>query len=286
MSARRQRGRQQGRRASADCAPISSPKGTVCRLRLRCAAEVAVVESADLGQGNDAAVLGQLDRAWLGRILLEREVRRRAVVVAEVAAQTTTEVSLAQMEERAPGLRGRFRATRHQPGNRALRDLEAELEPANHGLGANEVGAPRPPAHWVERHIQRSRSRRPNCGRFDWRRRRASCCQSARFSSARSVRVLRAARRAPDRARTRDVSPPWLARRSPIVQSRDRVLANDSIQSSSTVPEAAAQTRSDHFCASSATRAARRAPPSNRPCQDETGVRDLRIYARCVSSGP
>ncbi len=30
----------------------------VRRLRLRCAAEVAVVESADLGQGNDASLLG------------------------------------------------------------------------------------------------------------------------------------------------------------------------------------------------------------------------------------
>ena len=65
-------------------------------MRLRCAADVTVVESADLGQRNDAAVLGQLDGAWLGRILLEREVRPRAVVVAEVAVQTTTEVSLIQ----------------------------------------------------------------------------------------------------------------------------------------------------------------------------------------------
>ena len=55
-----------------------------------------MVESADLGQRNDAAVLGQLDGAWLGRILLEREVRPRAVVVAEVAVKTTTEVSLIQ----------------------------------------------------------------------------------------------------------------------------------------------------------------------------------------------
>ena len=38
------------------------------------------------------------------------------------------EVSQMVLKERAPGLRGRFRATRHQPGTRALRDLEAELE--------------------------------------------------------------------------------------------------------------------------------------------------------------
>ena len=60
MSARRQRRRPQDRRASADCAPISSPKGRVRRQRLRCAAYVTVVESTDLGQGNDASPLGWL----------------------------------------------------------------------------------------------------------------------------------------------------------------------------------------------------------------------------------
>ncbi len=55
-----------------------------------------MVESADLGQGNDASLRGWLDGARLGSILLEREMRARAVVVAEVAVQTTTEVSLIQ----------------------------------------------------------------------------------------------------------------------------------------------------------------------------------------------
>ncbi len=55
-----------------------------------------MVESADLGQSNDAAVLGRLDGAWLGRILVEREVRPRAVIVAEVAVQPPTEVSLVE----------------------------------------------------------------------------------------------------------------------------------------------------------------------------------------------
>ena len=55
-----------------------------------------MVESADLGQGNDATVLGWLDSARLGCILLEREMRPRAVVVAEVAVQTTTQMSLVQ----------------------------------------------------------------------------------------------------------------------------------------------------------------------------------------------
>src|SRR5216684_2509938 len=32
------------------------------------------------------------------------------------------------MEERSPGLRGRFPATRHEPGDAALRDVEPDLE--------------------------------------------------------------------------------------------------------------------------------------------------------------
>ena len=53
-----------------------------------------MVEPANVGQGNDAAVLGWLDGARLGRILLERKMRPRAVVVAEISLQTTTEVFL------------------------------------------------------------------------------------------------------------------------------------------------------------------------------------------------
>ena len=75
-------------------APFSSPKGK--SVRLRCASDVAVVQAADLGQSDDAAVLGWLDGAAIGCILLEREMRPRAVVVAEVTAQTTTEMSVAQ----------------------------------------------------------------------------------------------------------------------------------------------------------------------------------------------
>ncbi len=72
--------------------------------------------------------------------------------------------------------------------------------------GRTRWSASRHPAHWVESHIQRRRSRRPNCGRFDRRRSRASCCRSARFSSVRSARVLSAARRAPNRASARDIA--------------------------------------------------------------------------------
>jgi len=38
------------------------------------------------------------------------------------------EVGQVVMEERSPGLRGRFRATRHEPGDAALRDAEPDLE--------------------------------------------------------------------------------------------------------------------------------------------------------------
>ena len=57
---------------------------------------VAMVKAADAGQGNDAAVLGWLDSARLGCIFPERKMGSRAVVVAEIAAQTTTEVLLVE----------------------------------------------------------------------------------------------------------------------------------------------------------------------------------------------
>src|SRR5713226_571758 len=90
MGARRRRGRQPDRRAS----PLFAGEGV--RLRLR---RTADIESTDVGQGNDAAVLGWLDGARLRRILLEREVGARAVGVAEVAAQTTSKVCLVQDDE-------------------------------------------------------------------------------------------------------------------------------------------------------------------------------------------
>src|SRR5437879_4731121 len=69
------------------------------RLLLRRVAEVAVVEATDLGQGDHAAVLRWLDRARLRCILLERGMRPRAVVVAQVALQTTSQMSLVQDDD-------------------------------------------------------------------------------------------------------------------------------------------------------------------------------------------
>ncbi len=51
------------------------------------------------GQRNDAALLGSLNGARVGRILLESEVGARPVVVAEVAAQTTSKVRLVQDDD-------------------------------------------------------------------------------------------------------------------------------------------------------------------------------------------
>src|SRR2546430_7887557 len=67
--------------------------------RLGRATDVAVVEAADVGQGNNAAVLGWLDGARLGCILLKREMRPPAGVVAEVAEQATTKVLLVEDDD-------------------------------------------------------------------------------------------------------------------------------------------------------------------------------------------
>src|SRR5229473_5085258 len=58
-----------------------------------------MMESADLGKGDDAAVRRWLDRARLGRILLEGEVSARPVVVPEVGSETTSKVCLVQDDD-------------------------------------------------------------------------------------------------------------------------------------------------------------------------------------------
>ena len=84
----------------ADHLPVSSPSdGNGERARLRRAADVTVVEPTDLRPRNDGAVFGWLHGARLGRVFLERQMRTRAVIVAEVAAQTTTQVPLVQDDD-------------------------------------------------------------------------------------------------------------------------------------------------------------------------------------------
>ena len=50
---------------------VRTGAGRLCR-----AADVTVVEAADQGQRDDAAVIGWLDGSRLGRVLVEGEVRR------------------------------------------------------------------------------------------------------------------------------------------------------------------------------------------------------------------
>src|SRR3989442_13314576 len=75
---------------------ISTTNGAIPAERpwLRSATDVAVVESADLRHCHDIAALGWLDRAWLGRVLPESELRARGVIGAGAIAKATTEGSV------------------------------------------------------------------------------------------------------------------------------------------------------------------------------------------------
>jgi hypothetical protein len=57
-----------------------------------------MVQAADFGKLNDLACHGELDRPDVGGVLVEREVGPRLVIVAEVAGQDATEVSVAEDE--------------------------------------------------------------------------------------------------------------------------------------------------------------------------------------------
>ena len=76
---------------------------------------VPVMKPTDLGHGDDAAVLGWLRRARLGCIFVQGKMRPRAVVVVEITAQTTTQVSFVEdddvVEARAGWCRSRARRT-------------------------------------------------------------------------------------------------------------------------------------------------------------------------------
>jgi hypothetical protein len=61
-------------------------------------ADVAVVQAADFGKLHDLPCHGELDRPEVGRVLVQREVGTRLMVVAEVSGQDAAEVSLAEDE--------------------------------------------------------------------------------------------------------------------------------------------------------------------------------------------
>ena len=58
-----------------------------------------MVESSDLRKRNDLAMRGRLDGTRLRRVFGESQVRTRVVVVAEVIAKTTTQVSLVEDDD-------------------------------------------------------------------------------------------------------------------------------------------------------------------------------------------
>jgi hypothetical protein len=65
---------------------------------LRSLTDVAMVQAADFGKLHDLARLGELDRPDIWSVLVEREMGTCLMVVAEVAGQDATEVSVAEDE--------------------------------------------------------------------------------------------------------------------------------------------------------------------------------------------
>jgi hypothetical protein len=76
---------------------------------LRGLADVAVVEAADFGKLDDLSCHGELDRPEVGRVLVQREVGTRLMVVGEVLGQDAAEVSLAEDEHVIQALAGSSR---------------------------------------------------------------------------------------------------------------------------------------------------------------------------------
>ena len=65
---------------------------------LRCPADVAMVQTADFGNLQDRARLGELDGSDVGGVLVEREVRVRLIIVREVPGQGAAQASFAKNE--------------------------------------------------------------------------------------------------------------------------------------------------------------------------------------------
>src|SRR5260370_37961940 len=57
------------------------------------------MQTAYLREGHDLACAGWLDRSWVRRVLGEREVRARAMVVREVRLEDRVEVGLAEDDD-------------------------------------------------------------------------------------------------------------------------------------------------------------------------------------------
>src|SRR6188768_2414831 len=64
-----------------------------------CATLVAMVQTADLWEGDNGTCRGWLHRTRLGAILVEREMRAASVVVFKVCRQHTTQVMLIEDDD-------------------------------------------------------------------------------------------------------------------------------------------------------------------------------------------
>src|SRR6266849_4947614 len=80
--------------------PVTSFRGhkTTEEEGLRRSADVAVVQATDFGKLHDLPCHGELDRPEVGRVLVQREMRTRLMVVGEVSGQDAAEVLLAEDE--------------------------------------------------------------------------------------------------------------------------------------------------------------------------------------------
>ena len=65
---------------------------------------VAVMEPADLRDGDDPATWRGFDDSWLGTVVVKRLVWPHGVVVVEVRPQETTQMSLIENEEMVEAL--------------------------------------------------------------------------------------------------------------------------------------------------------------------------------------
>ena len=72
---------------------------------LRRLADVAVMQATDFGNLHDPARLGELDGPDVRRILVEREVGSRPVIVREVGGQEASQVPFAKDEDMIQTLR-------------------------------------------------------------------------------------------------------------------------------------------------------------------------------------
>jgi hypothetical protein len=59
---------------------------------------ISMMQAANFGNWHNDANIGRLDRPYVGRILLQREVSARAVIMGKVAGQETVKVPLAENE--------------------------------------------------------------------------------------------------------------------------------------------------------------------------------------------